>query len=182
MRYGPVETRDALGRAVTLRSAEPADAERLLQYLRDTAAETPYLLRESDEVTMTPEQEAAFLRARLESSRELMLLALVDGQLAGSCSVQSFGSVRRYAHRCAVSIALYRAFWGGGVGTILLRGALDAARSVGYEQAELDVVAENRAAVALYEKLGFVRYGVMPRNMKYGDGSYADTVWMMKTL
>ena len=44
------------------------------------------------------------------------------------------------------------------------------------------MVADNQAAVALYEKLGFVRCGTLPRNMKYADGHYADVYWMVKYL
>lgn len=182
MRYGPVALRDKRGRAVTLRSAAPGDAEAMLRYLRVTAGETPYLLRNSDEVQMTAEQEAEFLRQREEAPRDLMLLAEVDGQLAGSCAVMSLGRYRRCGHRCGLAIALYREFWGAGVGELLLSAALEEAKALGYEQAELEVVSGNRAAVALYEKLGFIRCGVRPRSIKYDDGSYADEDWMIKLL
>ena len=59
---------------------------------------------------------------------------------------------------------------------------LTEAKQVGYEQAELDVIADNHRAVALYKRLGFEQYGVMPRNMQYTDGTYADAIWMMKKL
>ena len=48
--------------------------------------------------------------------------------------------------------------------------------------AELEVVATNQRAIALYEKLGFQKYGFFPDNMKYQDESYADAYWMMKKL
>ena len=50
------------------------------------------------------------------------------------------------------------------------------------EQAELEVIADNKNAIALYEALGFVKYGQFPNNMKYADGTYADAIWMMKKL
>ena len=55
-------------------------------------------------------------------------------------------------------------------------------REAGYEQAELEVMAENENAIAMYEKLGFKKYGTFPDNMKYADGSYMDAYWMMKKL
>lgn len=64
----------------------------------------------------------------------------------------------------------------------MLSALLGAAKQVGYEQAELEVVSENRRAMALYEKLGFERCGHLPNNMKYADGSYADAEWMVKKL
>ena len=64
----------------------------------------------------------------------------------------------------------------------MLETVLDIAKKMGYEQAELEVIADNKPAIALYEKLGFKIYGTFPNNMKYADGSYADTYWMMKKL
>jgi ribosomal protein S18 acetylase RimI-like enzyme len=44
-----------------------------------------------------------------------------------------------------------------GVGELLTRGLLDRARGAGAREMVLEVIAENTAAIALYEKLGFVR-------------------------
>ena len=53
---------------------------------------------------------------------------------------------------------------------------------MGYEQAELEVVSSNKNAIALYQKLGFQKYGTFPNNMRYSDGVYEDADWMMKKL
>ena len=47
---------------------------------------------------------------------------------------------------------------------------------------ELEVSAENERAVHLYKKLGFQIYGTFPDSIKYKDGRYGDTFWMMKKL
>lgn len=64
----------------------------------------------------------------------------------------------------------------------MLQIVLDLAKNVGYEQAELEVMAENKDAIHLYEKLGFEKCGTLPDNMKFADGSYMDAYWMMKKL
>ena len=51
MRIEPIEIFDKQGRRVILRSACEDDAKDLIKYLKKTAKETPYLLREEDEVT-----------------------------------------------------------------------------------------------------------------------------------
>ena len=76
---------------LTLRSARKEDAADLLTYLKQTAAETPYLLREPEEVTITLEQEEAFLERNEKEPGSLMLLAFVDGHHAGNCSVNPIG-------------------------------------------------------------------------------------------
>ena len=64
----------------------------------------------------------------------------------------------------------------------MLQTVLDVAKMLGYEQAELEVVASNEAAIRLYKSIGFEIYGTFPDNMKYKDGTYVDTYWMMKKL
>ena len=182
MKLGPISFIDQKERNIILRSAEPSDAELLLHYLRMTAAETPYLIREPDEITLTLEQEEAFISRVAASEKDLMLIAVTEGRHIGNCSLSAVGPFRRYAHRCEVAIALYRAYCGAGIGTRMLQTVLDIASELGYEQAELEVVSTNKNALALYRKAGFMQYGELPNNMKYADGTYADVYWMMKKL
>lgn len=173
---------DKTGQEVILRNAEKRDAQDLIHYLKMTTAETPYLIREPDEVTLSVEYEEAFIQNMVESERELMLIATVDGKHVGNCSLMSIGSFKRYRHRCEIAIALYQEYCGRGIGRIMMETVMKAAKELGYEQAELEVIADNKGAIALYEKLGFETYGCFPDNMKYEDGTYVDAKWMMKKL
>lgn len=174
-------TRSLNGHTLTLRCAEEEDAEKLLCYLKTTCGETPWLARGPEEVTMTVEEEKAFIRGQNESPVNLMLLAFVDGEHAGNASLMGF-SMARYRHRAQLGVALYQKFTGRGVGTALLKELIAIARQKGLEQLELEVAAHNTGAVALYRKLGFEVCGTLPRNMKYPDGSYEDVLFMAKLL
>lgn len=182
MLFEPKEIKDSCGRTIILRNAKSSDAEDLLAYLKVTSGETPFLIREPDEITMSLEQERTFIKEKTDSPRDLMLIAVLDGRHIGSCSLMPVASYRRYSHRCEVAIALYQEYCHCGIGKIMLQTVLDVAKQAGYEQAELEVVADNQQAIALYEKLGFKKYGYFPDNMKYADGRYADADWMMKKL
>lgn len=182
MTIEPITVKDKLGRTVLLRAATPEDSADLIKYLKATSGETPYLIREPDEITITLEKEEAFIQAKLDSERELMLLAFVDGKHVGNCSLMSVAAYKRYKHRCELAIALYKEYCGCGIGKAMLETVLDVAAKLGYEQAELEVIAGNESAISLYEKLGFQKYGTFPDNMKYPDGSYRDAYWMMKKL
>ena len=182
MKFKSIQKKDKLNRTVVLRSAQAEDGEELLLFLKTAAGETPFLIREPDEVTLTPEQERAFIQSKTENPRELMLIAEIDGEHAGNCSVMSLGTYRRYEHRCEIAIALYQKYCNSGIGTMLLETALAAAKEMGYQQAELEVISDNKSAISLYEKLGFKKYGTFPKNMKYADGTYADADWMMKKI
>ena len=182
MRFEEKSFFDKNGKEFVLRNAELSDAPDRIKYLKVTTGETPYLIREPEEVSLTEEQQKRFLQSKLDAERELMLVAIVDGKHVGNCSLMSVGGFSRYRHRCDVAIALYQEYCGRGIGKVMLETILETAKKLSYEQAELEVIADNKPAIALYEKLGFVKYGTFPDNMKYKDGNYVDAYWMMKKL
>ena len=62
---------------------------------------------------------------------------------------------------------------GHGIGTKLLRHAIDVARSQsGLEQLVLTVTETNIGARTLYEKLGFRSFGIEPRAIRVGDAYF----------
>ncbi len=170
------------GKECILRPTTPDYAEEMIDYLKITAVETPFLLRNLDEITYTVESEKEILGNLLEDPKSVMMMALVDGEVAGNCSISAVGSKRRVWHRCGLAIALKKAYWGLGIGTAMIEYLTELAEKIGYEQIELEVVAGNDTAKGLYEKCGFVETGKLPRNMKYDDGSYADIYTMCKIL
>ena len=64
-----------------------------------------------------------------------------------------------------------------GVGEALVRDCLSQARALGFGVLQFNaVVATNIAALRLYEKLGFVRLGTIPRGFRLRNGQYADII------
>lgn len=218
---------DKKGRKIRIRGVEISDAADLIEFMKVTNGETPFLLREPEEITLTLEEEKRFLENRINSGNEFMLVAesefrlvsepaamleiesdlaakseiesesasdvkaeavisnnvdKTDWKLVGACSLMNMGPVKRYDHRCGIAIALLLEYCSAGIGEQMLTALLGLAKERGYEQVELEVVEGNDRAKSLYEKLGFIQYGVFPDNMKYKDGSYRDSYWMMKKL
>lgn len=174
--------KDKIGHNIKLRSTDISDATTIIEYLKITADETPYLLNESEEISFTKEQEIEFIQNKINSKKELLLLAFVEDNLIGSCSLTSIGNSTRFAHRCSVSIAIKQNYCNMGIGKLMMETILNIAKQVGYEQVELEVMSKNKNAIVFYKKLGFRKYGTLPNNIKYKDDSYDDTYWMMKTL
>ena len=52
----------------------------------------------------------------------------------------------------------------------------------GYTQLELEVVAENRAALALYKSVGFEEYGRNPKGFRSRTGGWQELVLMRLEL
>ncbi len=182
MRIDPV-TYDLNGRTLVLRSAESKDAEMLLPYLKRVCGETRFLLREADECgELTVEQEEAFIRSHAENDRACLILAELDGEYVGNASFTAAGASRRNAHRADIGIALYLDYTGMGIGRKLFSLVMENIRKCGYEAAELTVVEGNERAIHLYESFGFTETGRIPHANKYDDGTYADDIFMVRSL
>ena len=171
------------GRTCILRSAREEDAEILISYLKATADETPFLMRNAEEYdSLTLEDEKKFIQQREAEERGALLIGFIDGQHIGNCHYMPVSDFRRLRHRCQIGIALYQKYCGFGIGKFMLEEVLSMAEKDGYEQAELSVVTENQRAISLYKKLGFEICGTQRHSMKYSDGSYADEYLMIKEL
>lgn len=170
------------GRTCLLRPAAPEDAAALIDYMKITAGETPYLLRYPDEVTFTEAQEAELLSRVRDDPRAVMLLAVVDGELAGCASFSGAGAQRKVRHRCRMAIALCRAFWRLGIGAAMVGYLKELAGQMGYTQMELEVYADNAAGLALYKKCGFTESGRLPGAVRLDDGSFRDYIIMYTEL
>lgn len=170
------------GHTCILRSVEIKDAESMIEYLRIVSSETPFLLRNEDEVVFTVESEERLLENKRDHPREIMMVAEVDGIIAGNCGILSNGHLRRVYHRCGFAIALKEAYWNLGIGSAMMAYAFSLAKKMGYEQIELEVVDGNVRAKNLYERFGFKETGKNFRALKYDDGSYRDEYKMVKVL
>ena len=147
------------GRAGILRSVEVRDAQNMIEYLRIVSSQTPFLLRNEDEVTYTVEAEEQLLENKRNTPREIMMVAEVEGIIAGNCGIVSNGNLRRVYHRCGFAIALKEEYWSMGIGSAMMEYAFYLAKEMRYEQVELEVVDGNNRAKNLYERFGFRETG-----------------------
>ena len=85
-----------------------------------------------------------------------LLLAWVDGELAGCCALRPLHSVD-YANAAEMKrLYVRQSFRRFGLGRQLAEAVLDAARSAGYHCVLLDTLDDMESARALYTDLGFV--------------------------
>ncbi len=150
------------GRPCLLRSASAEDAEGVLKTFVLTHRETDHLLTLPEECRRTVEAEARFLKEVAESENAAEILAEVDGAIVAVAGIHPVGDRIKIRHRAAFGISVEKAFWGLGIGRALTRACVECARRAGYRQMELDAVAENARAIALYESEGFTEYGRNP--------------------
>lgn len=170
------------GRQCILKPNSSEYAEQMLEYLKKTPEETDFLLRYADEVKWTLEEEQKILDDFLENPYAIMMVAVVDGKVAGNAGVNGIGNQRKLWHRCSLAIALYKEYWGLGIGTAMLEYLTELARRVGWKQIDLEVVLGNDRALAAYKKCGFIETGVRHHAIRFDDGTLHDEILMYKEL
>ncbi len=161
---------------LTIRRAVPDDAPAFATLMGDEAV-FPGTLQ-------LPYPTEATWRERLSAKgteSDLQLVALADGEMVGTAGLMGIPRVRR-SHACMLGIAVIGHAQGQGVGTALMQALTDYAdRWTTFLRIELTVYADNPNAIALYEKFGFEREGVL-RNYSLRDGEFVDVVAMGRLI
>ena len=156
---------------IKIREAAAEDAEAMIDYMKIIGGETDNLTFDGAGLPITVEQEKDFLRNVRNDKTSVYLFACKDGEIIGSGSLS--GLPRRMSHRAELGIAVKKAYWGRGVGTMLMERLLTYARENGIELINLEVRKDNESAVHLYEKFGFKSIGISPAFFKIND-TYID--------
>ena len=167
------------GQSITLRSPNMFDAEQLLEHMKITSAETEFMSRYPEEVTVSVEAQSRFLQMIENDPDNFMLAAYVGNRMVGNAGVTRVRDNLKYRHRANFGISLQEEVCGLGLGTLMLREVLEIVKLTAFEQLELTVFGDNTRAIALYEKVGFVKVGSMPRAYRLKDDSYHDEVQMV---
>ena len=170
------------GKPCLLRNAVPADSGAYCAYFRQSHSETDFLTTCPDESDPRAEREAEFLSQQMESPTNIEICAFVDGILIGSAGNNKLRDRRKLRHRAEFGISILKPYWGLGIGTALTEACIECAKAAGFLQLELEVVADNTAALGLYKKLGFVEYGRNPLGFLNFDGQFQELILMRLML
>ena len=157
---------------ILIRASEPEDVPDLTEVLNQPRAVWGTMQLPFTSVATRRE------RFKVTSASQTMLVAVIDGKVIGS-----LGLGRLEGRRCHVGtfgMAVHDAYAGRGAGTALMAAAVEQAdRWLGIRRLELTVWTDNIRAIALYERFGFEREGLM-RDYAWRDGAYADAIAMAR--
>lgn len=167
---------------LTIREAIPSDAAELLTVSRKIGEETEFLVMDEKGIHLPEELLAIQLADLYESDTNVLFLAFLGDQIVGQASLKS-ASEKRIAHIAELGVSILQAYWGLGLGTILMEELLEWAEASGkIFRVELTVQAQNTRAIALYEKFGFKQEGILERGARGNDGRFLDVVLMSKMI
>jgi len=132
-----------------------------------------------DTVLRTPEGTQAWLAER--GPRLPVIVAHLDGGVAGWASLNRFNPRTAYDSVADFSVYVSREHRGKGIGRLLLDALINRARAIGYHKMVLAALAHNQAGLSLYTHAGFTRVGIYREHGQL-DGRWVDVVIMEQLL
>ncbi len=168
---------------VTIREARADDAEafrtHMLRIHAEPGVDSPY---SPEEYEASVEDEAARIEQFARSQNSLFLVAVShDGRLVGSLRLLG-GHLHAIHHTAELAIYIDQAYRRMGVGTRLMREAVEWARQTRIiKRISLEVYTRNKPAVQLYKKFGFKIEGHCQRAF-YQNGRFLDEYIMALLL
>jgi len=146
-----------------IRDAESGDFEQLLKLKLDSKEEERKLNKELEPVAKVKKHYAEYLNNDLKSAYRKLLVATDKSDIVGVILVKLFRSLKvaGYKKRGYLSnLYVVPEYRKQGVGRKLTAKAISWLKSVGADEATLEIYENNLAARMLYEKLGFTTYSV----------------------
>jgi len=165
-----------------LRNATERDGQLVLDNFHLTHTQTDYFLTYPDENTFDAAQEGRILKEKENSENEIEILAIIDGAVIGTARIEAVGTKYKVRHRAEFGISVLKKFWGLGIGRALMDSCIECAKTAGYSQLELSVVAENVRALSMYKKVGFIEYGRNPKGFYSRNTGFQELIDMRLEL
>jgi len=165
------------GRILLIREAVVNDARAVLDYVQSVSGESDFLSFGPGEFELTEPEEEEFIRKCLASDNQLYILASIDDAIVATL-IFSGGRRPRVRHSGEFSMSVRRPYWGLGIGSLMLDTLIEWARANQIvKKINLRVRTDNRRAILLYERKGFVIEGTIRKEILL-DGKYFDHHWM----
>ena len=128
-----------------------------------------------------PSQEIGLTTKRVNTQIKGLhrFVAEVNGQAVGAITLYQSTNLRA-AHEASLGMMVHPAYWGKGIGSMLMEKVVDLANNwLNISRIELEVNVDNPAGIRLYKRFGFEIEGTK-RWHAFGDGRLADSHFMAR--
>jgi phosphinothricin acetyltransferase len=154
-----------------------AHAGAILEILNEAIANSTALY---DYKPRPKESMVGWFKAK-QTGRFPVIGAIADEELLGFASYGTFRAWPAYKYTVEHSVYVHRDHRGKGIGAVLMKKLIDAAREQQYHVMIGGIDAANRASVRLHEKLGFFHAGTI-RQAGYKFGRWLDLAFYQLLL
>ena len=166
---------------IVIREATADDAEEMISYLNIVGGESDNLMHGANGFKMVPvEAVKRRIQASHDADNSVILIALAGEKIIARAELDGCPGSRLH-HNAKFSISVRKDYWNKKIGTRLMTEIIERARKMNIMNIELEVIADNKAAIALYHKMGFSDVGVI-KNYWFANNAYSDAIVLQKCL
>jgi ribosomal protein S18 acetylase RimI-like enzyme len=170
------------GKEIIIRYPEIGDELKLWEYINKLSKEKTFVRLQGEEVSK--EDEAKYLNNLLLKIKEhqcVHLLVFCGDELISASGIEMRDKTEK--HLGIFGIAILNGFRGEGLGKLLMDLILkEAEKEISdLKIVTLEVYSTNSIAQSLYQKMGFVQYGLLPKGISRA-GTFEDAILMYKNI
>jgi RimJ/RimL family protein N-acetyltransferase len=167
------------GGQVVLRTPMWEDLDDLLELINSLVDEKADIIR-AEKVSRDEEIDwfSGVLR-RLEKEEVIYILGEVNGKVIASSEIAKRGGYEE--HVGALGIVIKKGFRDLGIGTEIMHALVEQGQAWKLKVLTLSLFASNKRAFHVYEKVGFIETGRIPKKF-LRNGEYIDEIIMTKLL
>jgi putative acetyltransferase len=170
------------GKEIVIRYPEMEDLERLLNFINEISDERTFIRYQGEHETK--ESEEKWLKGRLEeikNKKTVYLLAFSGDELVGATEIHLRDKTEKHIGVLGITVA--QNFRGQSIGKTLMGLIIkEAVKELsGLKMITLEVYSANEIAKSLYQNMGFVNYGILPKGITRNN-KFEDAVLMYKEI
>lgn len=161
------------GSTLLIREADVDDAAAVLKYIEGICGESDFLRFGPGEFELSETEEADYLRKCYASANQIYILGQIDDTIVSTLNFSS-DPRPRVRHSGEFGMSVYKKYWGLGIGSIMIDTLIGWARENDIiRKINLRVRTDNKRAILLYERKGFVNEGTLRKEI-FINGTYFD--------
>ncbi|MTI66551.1 MAG: GNAT family N-acetyltransferase [Firmicutes bacterium] len=164
------------GNILVLREVEAKDAESIIEYVNKVAGETDNLTFGENQFNITLKEERKILIESKKSENSFFLLAIINDRIVGMLTFRG-GKRPRTKHVGEFGVSVLKEFWNLGIGKKMIINLIKWAKDNKIKKINLRVRSDNEKAIKLYKNLGFLKEGVITKEL-FINGKFYDAVAM----
>lgn len=149
-----------------IRDALPGDAEAIREIYNDAVLHTTAIW---NDVTVDTANRVKWIQDRQALGYPVLVAVNEMNRVIGYSSFGDWRAFEGYRRTVENSVYVHKDFRGAGAGKTLLVELIERARALGKHVMVAGIEAGNESSIALHEKLGFIKTGLMPEvGIKFG--------------
>ncbi len=170
------------GKEIVVRYPAMSDLVEMTNYFNTLSKEQTYIMFQGEQLTLKYEKKylTDFLK-KVNKGEAIKLFAFHNDKLVGVSDIVM--QERAANHVGTFGLTVAENYRGEGIGKLLMNLVIQEAkkRIPKLKIIQLGVFGNNGIACSLYEKLGFTRFGILPKGIYHQD-HYVDHIYMYKNV